>query len=125
MQRMRLHTSGVKVPKLGSLHDRLFRNFLIKEAGVEISRARFSMLQAMVTPELKSESAKSSWIDEIKGSWDTYLARVLLYDIPKESPKERALRDYYDKVISKVRPVVTKNKKTGNLTVQGIDPKLL
>ena len=125
MQRMRLHTSGVKVPRLGTVQDRVLRNYLTKEAGLEISRTKFTMLQAMMAPEFKSDNARSTWMDEIKDTWDTYLSRLLLYDIPKETPKEAMLKDYYASVISKISPVITKDKKTGALSVSGIDPKLL
>jgi len=122
---MRLHTSGVKVPRLGTVQDRVLRNYLTKEAGLEISRTKFTMLQAMMTPEFKSDSAKTTWMDEIKDTWDTYLSRLLLYDIPKEAPKDKILKDYYANVISKISPIITKDKKTGALSVSGIDPKLL
>lgn len=125
MQRMRLHTAGVKVPKLGTMHDRVLRNYLTKESALEISKMRFTMLQTMVTPDLKSEQAKTAWLDEVKQSWDSYLSALLLYELPKEAPKDKLLREYYENVIAKIKPVITKDKKTGNLSVTGIDPKLL
>lgn len=83
------------------------------------------MLQTMVTPDLKSEQAKTAWLDEVKQSWDSYLSALLLYELPKEAPKDKLLREYYENVIAKIKPVITKDKKTGNLSVTGIDPKLL
>jgi hypothetical protein len=122
---MRLHTSGVKVPKLGTLHDRILRDYQVKEADLELSRARFQMLQLLVTPTIANEQARSSWTDQVKEIWDRYMANLLVYELPKESPKDAALKEYYDRVVSKMKPVVTKDKKTGKLLVSGIDPKLL
>lgn len=122
---MRLYTSGVKLPKLGSLQDRTLRSYLIKEANLEISKAKLTMLQTLVTPTFKDEQGRSSWVEKVGEVWNEFLSSVLLFEMPKESPKETALREYYDRVISKLRPTAIKDQKTGKVTVSGIDPKLL
>jgi hypothetical protein len=83
------------------------------------------MLQTLVAPDFKSDQAKTAWSDEVKEAWENYISKLLVYEIPKESQKDRALRDYYERVVSKMKPVVTKDKKTGRLSVTGIDPKLM
>lgn len=120
MQRMKLHTTGVKLNKLGSIQDRVFRNYLIKEAQLDASRTEFLMLLALTTPTIAQEK-RGDWAKSIEKSWKGYLSGLFNYDLPETTPEEEQLKEYYERVVSKLSPTIRKDRKSGKLEVSGLE----
>lgn len=121
MQRMKLHTSGVKLSKLGSLQDRTVRKYMLKEAQAEAKKAEFQMLIALTNPDIQDPTKRSDWARTIQKSWKQCLGHIFNIDVPEETPEETALKEYYERVVSKVKPTMRKDRKTGSLSVTGLE----
>lgn len=119
MQRMKLHTSGVKVTKLGSLHDRVIRKYLTKEAELEAKALEFSMLVALTNPNAPDDAKRRSWVQTIQNSWNSYLGKLFTVDIPESTPEEDALLEYYKTRVSKMKLSIRQSKK--GLHLEGFD----
>lgn len=120
MQRMKLHTSGVTLNKLGSIQDRVIRNYMVKEAQLEAKEAEFMMILALTTPSVAPEK-RGEWSKSIQKNWKDYLSLKFNIEVPETTPEEELLKDYYDKVVSKLKPTIRKDRKTGKLNVTGLD----
>lgn len=120
MQRMKLHTSGVKPSKLGSIQDRITRQYMLKETELEVSRSQFTMMMALTNPQFNDERG-SKWAGNIKKCWKEYLSLLFNLEVQEETDEEKVLKEYYDQVVSKLRPVIRKDRKTGKLEVSGLD----
>jgi len=119
MQRMKLLVSGVDVPRLGTIHDKIYRKFLTKEAELEAKRSEFMMLTALANPVI-DPSKRGDWAKEINRSWTNYLGKLFTVDIPEQTPEEEALLEYYQRVVSKVKIGIRKDRKTGGLHLEGL-----
>ena len=119
MQRMKLHLSGVKLDKLGTLKDRMYRSYLFKEAQLESSKTEFLMYLALTNPVIDDQDKRSSWSKEVNKSWKTYLGRLFTVEIPEVNEEEEALKEYYDRVVSKAKLKIRKDNKTGKVEVTG------
>lgn len=120
MQRMKLHTSGIKLSKVGSLQDRVIRSYMVKEAQLEAKRTEFTMLLAMTTPSIQQDK-RQDWVKSIQENWKKYLSDLFYVEIPETTPEEEMLKEYYDRVVSKLKPSIKKDRKTGKLEVSGLD----
>lgn len=118
---MRLHTSGVKLDKLGSLQDRVFREYMFKEAELESSKTEFLMYLALTNPTIEDNSKRAEWSKEINKSWKYYLSKLFVFDLPKENPEEEALKEFYDRVVAKAKLTIRKDSKTGKLELTGTE----
>jgi hypothetical protein len=118
---MKLHTSGVNPGKLGSIQDRINRKFLLREMELEARRLEFQMLTAMTNPDITNDNKRNEWIRTIHNSWKDYIGKLLNVEVPENTPDEIALKEYYDKVVSKMAPKLSKDRRTGKLSVSGLE----
>lgn len=123
MQRMKLHLSGVKVPKLGSLHDRIYREYLIKEAQLEAKKAEMLMLMVLTNPSIEDPNKRRDWVKSVQEIWTKYLSLLLNVEIPEHTQKELEMMDYYQNVVKPAKLNIFKDK-TGKLTVTGVSQVL-
>jgi hypothetical protein len=121
MQRMKLYASGMKLDPLGSLRDRVFRSYLVKDSELEAKRAEFNMLVALTNADIKDPVKKAEWARYINKSWRQYLSLLYYVESSEEYPEEERLKEYYDKVVSKTKLTIRKDRKTKNLIVSGIE----
>lgn len=121
MQRMKLYTSGVKLTRLGSLHDRVIRQYLTKETELEAKKHEFSMLVALTNPSFDSDSKRDGWVKTLQKSWNSFLGKLFNVDVPETTSEEEALKEYYDRVVSKMNLAIRKDKR-GGLTLEGLEP---
>jgi hypothetical protein len=116
-----LHTSGVKVPTLGSPQDRVLRAFLTNKAVKEVNKSKALVLGAIAmantskTPEATVRSILSSFNDYV--SSELFLDKVL-------EDTEQIMRDEYE-FWRKVRPKVniSNDGKSATLSVSSLKPK--
>lgn len=118
MQRMKLHLSGVKVPKLGSLQDKVYRQYLTKESQLEVEKTKFAMLQAMTSPTFDDAGKARDWHAKIKKAWANYLSLEFNVDIPEHTEKELQMMEYYENVVKHLKPKLEKSQK--GLAVRGL-----
>ncbi len=110
MQRMKLHVAGVNVAKLGSLKDRVTRSYLLKEAQLEAKRTEFSMLTLLTNPAISDDSKRREWVKSVQSNWKNYLGLLFYTEIPEETKEEEQMRDYYNRVVSKLKPKLVKEE---------------
>jgi hypothetical protein len=119
MQRMELHLSGVKVPKLGSLHDRVYREYMTKKSQLEVERTKFHMFNALTNPTIGDAGKAREWSEKIKRIWSNYLALEYGVEVPEYAEREIQMREYYENVVKHLKPVLQKTEKGYN--VKGLD----
>jgi hypothetical protein len=119
MQRMKLHLSGVKVPKLNSLHDRVYREYLTKENQLEAEKMKLVMLCAATTPTFTDVAKAREWSDRVRKIWSTLLALQFNVEIPEHTEKEMEMMEHYEKVVKHLKPILEKTKAGYN--VKGLD----
>lgn len=124
MQRMKLHLSGVKLPKLGTVKDRIYRDYLVKEAQLEAKKTEMVMLMALTNPTIQDPAKHREWASAIKEIWTQYLSLLLNVEMPEHTKKEVEMLEYYQSVMKHSKLKLFKDKKTGKLQVSGIE-KLL
>ena len=117
---MRLYTAGVKLPKLGTIQDKIIQEYMSKEAEREIKKTQLLTFIAMNTIQASNQQGFSEYESKIKKSWGRYLELELGMDMPEHTEKELKLAEYYSKVVKKLKPRLLRNKR-GQLSVEGID----
>ena len=119
MQRMDLHLSGIKVPKLGSVQDRVYRQFLDRKTKKEVTKNKLmALLVANVVP-FESNEGRDSWSSQVRKVWTMYLGLEYGVEIPESSEDERKLIEYYNTKIKTLKPILKSEK--GRLVVEGLD----
>jgi hypothetical protein len=116
---MELHLSGVKVPKLGSLHDRVYREYMTKKSQLEVERTKFHMFNALTNPTIGDAGKAREWSEKIKRIWSNYLALEYGVEVPEYAEREIQMREYYENVVKHLKPVLQKTEKGYN--VKGLD----
>lgn len=120
---MRLYFQGIPVPKLGSSQDRVLRDFLVRQDGLEVKRQKMAMLQLLTNPQIQDSGKARQWVESVNDMWKEYLYDLYNVETSEVTKEEDDMKAYYDRVVSKFRPVLTKTE-DGKLKVTGID-KLL
>jgi hypothetical protein len=120
VQRMKLHLSGVKVPKLGSLQDRVYRDYMTRESQLEAEKMTFIMMQTMMIPTFDNQGKAREWSEKVKRVWSNYLALQYGLEISEHTEKELQMMEYYQSVVKHLKPTLEKNK-DGNYNVKGLD----
>lgn len=118
---MKLYVSGVKPHKLGSIQDRVVRDYMFKEAELEASRTEFTMLTSLSAADIQDPTNREKWSKTVSKSWRKYLTNLFNIDMPEADEKEELLKDYYEKVVSKAKLVVHVDPKTKALSVTGLE----
>lgn len=118
MQRMKLHLSGVKVPKLGSLQDKVYRQYLTKESQLGVEKTKFTMLQTLTNPTFDDTGKARDWHSKIKKAWANYLSLEFNVDIPENTEKELQMMEYYENVVKHLKPKLERSGK--GLAVKGL-----
>jgi hypothetical protein len=108
---MRLYTSGIKVPPLGSIEDRVIRKFMTKESERDTKKIQFMALLAVQSLPEKD--------DRVKKLWKEYLSLEYGVILPEHTEKEDAMIDFYANVVSKMKPQLTMNN--GKVVVSGFE----
>ena len=104
MQRMELYTSGVKVSKLGSLQDRISRQFLYKKLNKDL------ILSSLLAHIASGVGEGRDWYSKISSLWSEYTALSTYTEGTRQKHEEDSLKAWeYWKTIT---PVIT--KVTGN-----------
>lgn len=107
-----MYLSGIEVPKLGTVRDRVLRQYLTKESELESKKMQFQALIAMMT-------MPKGGGDRIKKLWKEYLGLEFGVEIPEHSDKEIAMHEFYSGVVSKLKPKI--GMVDGKLKVYGMD----
>jgi hypothetical protein len=120
MQRMKLHLSGVKLPKLGTIQDRVYRDYMVKEAHLEAKKTEMIMLMALTNPDIEDPNKRREWSDTVKSLWTKYLSLLLNVEIPEATEQEMQMMEYYQTVVRKAKLTMYKDK-NGKLRVDGLN----
>lgn len=123
MQRMKLHTQGVKLPPLGSSQDVVLRQYVVKEAELEAKRAEFQMLTLLTNPTITEDAKWREWKGTVKNVWQQYVGMLFHtpVEIDTQSEKDKQLIEYYQTVVKSSSLKMFKDKDTGKLTLTGLD----
>lgn len=121
---MRLHTQGVKLPPLGSVQDRVLRQFAVKETELEAKRTEFAMLTLLTNPHIADDGRWREWRGTVKDVWQQYVGLLFNMDVPKQSDKDKELLEYYTNVVKKSELKMYKDKDTGKLKLLGVETLL-
>jgi hypothetical protein len=116
---MKLHLSGVKVPKLGSLHDRVYREYMTRESQLEAEKMKLVMMQTITNPSFDDSGRARQWTENVKKVWTNYLSLQYGLEISEHNEKELHMLDYYSGVIKHLKPTYQKTAK--GIVVKGLD----
>ncbi len=118
---MKLHVSGVKVPRLGSVEDRVIRQYLTKEAQKETKKAQLLALIAINSAQTTDQNEASEWLNKVRKIFNVYLGLEYGVEIPEQTEIEVKMSNYYEKVVKKMKLKLSKDG-TGQLVVSGLQP---
>ena len=121
MQRMELHFQGVKLPKLGSIQDRIYRQYMDKQVQREVTKDRLTMLSTLTSPQISDQNKWSLWKKDIGGIWNQYLGLSFHMEIPTEEDQDKKLLEFYEKVVKPASIKMHKDRKTGKLSLLGAE----
>ena len=121
MQRMELHLQGVKLPRLGSVQDRVDRQFMDKQTQRQVYRDRLGMLATLTSPQISDQNKWSLWKKDISEIWNQYLGLSFHVDIPTEEDQDKKLLEFYEKVVKPASIKMHKDRKTGKLSLLGAE----
>jgi adenine-specific DNA methylase len=117
---MKLYVSGVPVPKLGSIHDRITGQYLTKEAQKESKKILLSALLTANTIVGQDADAISKYEKKIQRIYNQYLELEFGIEIPEQTEKETQMLEYYTKVVKSMKPMLSRGK-DGSLHVSGLE----
>jgi hypothetical protein len=110
---MELYVSGVAVPKLGSLQDRLARQYLARRADKEVAKNKVLAMAAVASGGPDNDK----WAKEVSSVFGNYVNLELFLEGEVEKQERDMQREFeYWKT---VKPTVVKGK-DGSLSVKGI-----
>lgn len=124
MHRFKLHLRGVKVPKLGSLQDRVYREIVMHENQLEAKKMQFLMLLTVTNPAIGDDSKRREWTGSVQAIWKEYVGLLMNVEIPAVSAEDEKMMQYYSEVVKKLKPkaVAKKGKdRSMRLEVSGLD----
>jgi len=119
---MRLYTSGVKVPKLGSLQDRVIRQHFNSEAEKETKKVQLLALLAANSVQYSDKEASTKWENKVRAIWNKYLELEYGIEIPEHTENEIKMMEYYNNSIKNLKAKLS--IKDGKLTLFGVKEKL-
>jgi hypothetical protein len=117
---MKLYTSGVKLPKLGSPQDRVLRNYLLKESQKEVAKTQLLAMMVANVVQFSDNGAARDWNDRVKKIWNGYLGLEYGLEIPEHTDQEVKMIEHYSKKVKHLKPKLTKGDK-GQFIVTGLD----
>ena len=121
MQRLRLYTQGVSLPKLGTIQDRVLRQFCTKQSELEAKRVEFQMLTLLTNPSIGDDEALSSWRRRVSKMWTEYVSMLFTVDLPTEDDKDEALKEFYVSKVKKSQVKLRREDSTGELIATGVE----
>jgi hypothetical protein len=123
VQRMKIHMSGMKVPKLGSSQDIVYRQYLTKESHKEAKKNQ--LLALLVTNSISFDSSQEyqKWAERVKKVWTSYLGLEYGMEIPEHDEKETEMMNYYANRVKNLKAKLTVTK-DGKPVVSGLDSLL-
>jgi hypothetical protein len=122
---MRLYTSGIEVPRLGSLKDRILRRFQMEESKKEIKKNSLLAFIAVHSPTFEDAGKAKEWSKRISTIWTEYSSLELGLEIieneddNKEVDSVKAMTLAYTEFVKKLSPQLT--KENGRVVVKGLD----
>lgn len=118
---MRLHVQGVKLPKLGTVQDRVFRQFSIQEAELEAKRLEFQMLTLLTNPSISDPDARKDWRKRVTDIWRDYISKLFVVDLPSEDDADNKLKEFYLNKVKNSKVQMFREERTGELIATGAD----
>lgn len=117
---MKLHLSGVKLPKLGTLQDRVYRDYLTRETRASLNRDEFLMMTALTNPKIEDPAKQRQWLSSIKEMWTRYVSASFGIEFTQKDAQDLKLREFYE---DRVKPAQLKmaRGRDGNVFVEGIE----
>ncbi len=116
---MRMYTMGVKVPKLGSIQDRILKQYLSKEAQKEAKKTQLIAMFTANAVDFNSPGAENEWGSKIKKIWNQYLALEYGVEMTAETEKEAMLTEFYVNTVKNLS--VKLSLVNGKHVVSGLD----
>lgn len=109
----------MKLPKLGSLQDRVYREYMTKESQLEVEKMKLTMLIAITNPNTSDPNKAREWSATVKKHWSSYLSAQFSAELPEHTEKEVEMMEYYENVVKHLKPKLEKSGK--GLNVKGLD----
>ena len=116
---MRLYTQGVKLPKLGTVQDRVLRQFSVQEAELEAKRLEFQMLTLLTNPSIPDAEDKRAWRKRVTDIWRQYISKLFVVDLPTEDDADNKLKEFYLTKVKNSKVQMYRNEETGELIATG------
>ncbi|HET8686715.1 MAG TPA: hypothetical protein VFM18_08630 [Methanosarcina sp.] len=120
---MKLHIQGVKLPPLGSIQDRIYRQYLVKEAQLEAKRTEFSMMTLLTNPQISEDVRWKEWRGNVRDMWQQYVSMLFHLEVESQSSKDKESMDYYVNVVKHSKLQMFRDR-SGRLRLSGIDTLL-
>lgn len=118
---MELYVGGTPLPKLGSMKDRVLREFLTKRAIKEVNKHKVVALSGIAMANMSK--TPDATVRELVGAYSTFVSMELFLDNVIEDA-EQMMSDEYQ-FWKKVRPKIniSKDGKSATLSVSSLKPK--
>lgn len=118
---MRLYTQGIKLPKLGTIQDRVLRQFASQEAELEAKKAEFQMLTLLTNPSISDDESRRDWRKKVTNIWRGYVSKLFVVDLPSEDDEENDLKEFYLQRVKNSKVQLQRDERTGDLVATGAD----
>jgi hypothetical protein len=118
--------SGVEVPRLGSLKDKILRDYLIKKSSREIAKNRVFTLG--IIGILGALQAPKEAVNNLVSNWENYVNLELFMEGAKEHQEVEMMQEY-ETLWKHVRPKlnIMKDENGRNITslsIESLKPKI-
>lgn len=110
---MELYVSGLKVPKLNSLNDRMARSYLLKRVGKEIA---LNKILAQIAIGV-SEPGDKVWTRTITNLWGEYITKAYYMDSQEDESANDMAQEYKEWVNKKLKLEIQKD---GSISLKGL-----
>jgi phenylacetate-coenzyme A ligase PaaK-like adenylate-forming protein len=117
---MKMHMSGLKVPRLGSIHDKIYRQYLTKESQKESKKIQLLALSVINTGNFSTQQGYDEWGSKIKKLFNAYLSLEYGIELPEQTEKELEMMEYYESTVKHLRPKLHIGA-DGRLAVSGLE----
>jgi hypothetical protein len=111
--------SGVKLPKLGSLQDRIIRAHVTRESEKEVKKTQMLAMLVANSVDFGSQQAANTYEGKVKNLWNRYIALEYGLELAPEKEKEVQMLEFYQGFVKNLRPVL--HNEGGKPVIKGLD----
>lgn len=110
----------MEVPALGSPRDKIFRQYMLHEAGVEAKKHQMLLMLTIGSRSFSDPSSARSWQENCRRLFSQYANMLIGIEVSEEDLQEEQMLEFYEQMVKQSKPVIHRSK-DGKLSVTGVD----